>query len=424
MKIATAIKSVTVLFLLTLISACGAEEEKSDSIQMWIAPNVVQEAFWDSVISEWNSIDGNMKVEFTTIPASGSSEEAVMSALASGTEPDITTNIFSGFAAQLHDLDQLVDLSQLDGYEGLIQTRQMQNIIASWDYDGAKPVIPIYVNPVMYWWRSDLLAENGFDYIPTSYDDVYALSEKFTIPNQRYAVQVAAGKNWWDRWFDFIAFYYAQSDGAPYVSENQATYNNQAGVEVLDFIDHMFKNDWALYDFGASDPLSTGEAIGAVRGPWDLSRYEEQFPEVLKTIKIGPILTKSGEGEEKTPTFADSKGLVLFESSTVQAEAWEFINWVYSNPEFDLAWLEATSQPPARGDLTTNPIFSAYYETHPLAKNFAEYVEVAIPSSNITQTVELQRSMTQMIERIIFNQADTQEVADQSVEEMNGVLGE
>lgn len=401
----------------------AGEKEESVALTMWVAPNVTQETFWTSVINEWNSIPGNTPIEFTTVPATGSSEESIMSALTSGNEPDITTNIFSGFAAQLHGLDQLVDLSKLEGYSELIEQRQMQNIITSWDYDGEKPVFPIYINPVMFWWRTDLLKENGFDHTPTSYDEIYALSEKFSIPNEQYAIQLAAGKNWWHRWFDFIAYYNAESGGMQYIENNQATYNNEAGVEVLQFIDHMFTNKWAYYDFDASDSLTTGNVIGAVRGPWDISRYETQYPEILKSIKLGPIPTKNGESEKKTATFADSKGLVLFKTSKMQDDAWEFIRWVYSNPKFDLEWLKATSQPPARGDLTTNPIFSNYYKNHPLAKDISEYVDVAIPAAAITDTISVQRSMTQMMERIIFTDTDAKSSADISVQEVNKLLG-
>ncbi|WP_019615314.1 extracellular solute-binding protein [Psychromonas ossibalaenae] len=184
----------------------------------------------------------------------------------------------------------------------------------------------------------------------------------------------------------------------------------------------MFANKWASYDFGATDPLTTGKLIGAIQGPWNISRYELQYPEILKKIKLGPIPTKSATSDQKAATFADSKGLVLFKSSDLQDDAWKFINWVYSNPKFDLEWLKATSQPPARGDLISNPIFSDYFENNPLAKGFAEYVDVAIPSAVTSETVAVQRSMTQMLEQIIFTDKEVKSSVDKSVQEVNHLL--
>lgn len=99
MKIKLAVIAGITLFL----SGCEADENNQKSIKLWIAPNITQEVYWGEVVKEWNNIPGNRKVEFTTIPAAGSSEEAIMNALASGTEPDISTNIFIGFAKQLSE---------------------------------------------------------------------------------------------------------------------------------------------------------------------------------------------------------------------------------------------------------------------------------------------------------------------------------
>ncbi len=116
----------------------------------------------------------------------------------------ISQKYFTGFGSQLADLGQVVDLSTLDGYENLISTRQMTDIMDNWRYNGKNYILPIYMNPVLFWWRGDLLKEQGFSEVPKTYDEVYALSEKYTIPDKRYAIQATSGRNWWDRWFDLL----------------------------------------------------------------------------------------------------------------------------------------------------------------------------------------------------------------------------
>lgn len=120
------------------LSGCGPEEKDQTSIKMWIAPNVTQEVYWGEVVKEWNSNPANRKVEFTPIPAAGSSEEAIMKALASGTEPDISTNIFIGFAKQLSELKQLNDYAKMPGFQELVETRHMGKAMASWQFEGSK----------------------------------------------------------------------------------------------------------------------------------------------------------------------------------------------------------------------------------------------------------------------------------------------
>lgn len=135
-----------------------------------------------------------MPVEFTAIPAANSSEEAIMNALASGTEPDISTNIFIGFASQLVDVGQIEDLSRMPGFQETIQKRQMASLLSARELNGKQTVLPVYINPIVWWWRGDLLKQYGFDRVPVSYDELYALAKRRAADNHGYVIQLTAGK--------------------------------------------------------------------------------------------------------------------------------------------------------------------------------------------------------------------------------------
>ena len=427
MKYSTVAKLTASILLSFCISGCGPDDksEAQDSaktpIKMWVAPNENEEAFWNKMVTEWNKDATHTPVEFTTIPAANSSEEAIMNALASGTEPDISSNIFIGFASQLVDVGQIEDLSKMPGFEALVNSRQMTAILPAWKLNGQQNVLPIYINPIVWWWRGDLLKKYGFDHVPTRYDELYQLAERRAADNHGYVMQLTAGKNWWERWFDFIPLYYAQSGGKAYIADKKAEFNNAAGQAVLTFMGKVFENKWSSYDFtAADDPLATGLVLASARGPWDLARYRKQYPDILKTIQIGPMLTEGGVAHPHT--FGDSKGMVMFSSSKHKTQAWAFIQWVFGHAEHDRSWLELTGMPPARADLMTNPLFTQYFDQNPLEKSIASYVDVALPPVATTQTTEVQRSMTQMLERVIFNQDDPTKVLAQSQQEINALL--
>jgi multiple sugar transport system substrate-binding protein len=417
--------TASVLLALSL-SGCGPDENSEETsvktpIKMWVAPNENEEAFWNTMVKEWNKDPAHTPVEFTTIPAANSSEEAIMNALASGTEPDLSSNIFIGFASQLDEIGQTEDLSKMPGYDELIKNRQMTNILPAWKLNGKQTVLPIYVNPIVWWWRGDLLKQYGFDHVPTRYDELYQLAEKRAQDNHGYTIQLTAGKNWWERWFDLIPLYYAQSNGQSYIIDNKVQFNDPSGLSVLTFMGKVFNNKWSSYDFtSADDPLASGQVLASARGPWDLARYRKQYPEVLKSIQIGPMLTEKGTAHPHT--FGDSKGMVIFNSSKHKAEAWAFMQWVFSNAEHDRTWLELTGMPPARADLLSNPTFVSYFDKNPLEKGIASYVDVALPPVATTQTTEVQRSMTQMLEEVIFKNTDPVKALEQSSQEINTLL--
>ena len=426
MKTAMVAKLTASVLLALSLSGCGPDEKPEETsaktpIKMWVAPNENEEAFWNTMVKEWNKDPSHTPVEFTTIPAANSSEEAIMNALASGTEPDLSSNIFIGFASQLDEIGQIEDLSKMPGYDDLIKNRQMTNIVPAWKLNGKQTVLPIYVNPIVWWWRGDLLKQYGFDHVPTRYDELYQLAEKRAQDNNGYTIQLTAGKNWWERWFDLIPLYYAQSGGQSYLIDNKAQFNDPSGLAVLTFMGKVFNSKWSSYDFtSADDPLASGQVLASARGPWDLARYRKQYPEVLKSLQIGPMLTEKGTAHPHT--FGDSKGMVIFSSSKHKAEAWAFMQWVFNNAEHDRTWLELTEMPPARADLLSNPTFVSYFDKNPLEKEIASYVDVALPPVATTQTTEIQRSMTQMLEEVIFNNTDPVKALEQSTQEINTLL--
>ena len=426
MKTAMVAKLTASVLLALSLSGCGPDEKPEETsaktpIKMWVAPNENEEAFWNTMVKEWNKDPSHTPVEFTTIPAANSSEEAIMNALASGTEPDLSSNIFIGFASQLDEIGQTEDLSKMPGYDDLIKNRQMTNIVPAWKLNGKQTVLPIYVNPIVWWWRGDLLKQYGFDHVPTRYDELYQLAEKRAQDNNGYTIQLTAGKNWWERWFDLIPLYYAQSGGQSYLIDNKAQFNDPSGLAVLTFMGKVFNSKWSSYDFtSADDPLASGQVLASARGPWDLARYRKQYPEVLKSIQIGPMLTEKGTAHPHT--FGDSKGMVIFSSSKHKAEAWAFMQWVFNNAEHDRTWLELTGMPPARADLLSNPTFVSYFDKNPLEKEIASYVDVALPPVATTQTTEIQRSMTQMLEEVIFTNTDPVKALEQSTQEINTLL--
>jgi len=415
-------KRVLILSLVALLCVISFSVTK---LVFWTAPDPQQEVFWKELVAEYEQLHPEIDIEWSTIPAAGSSEEAILTAIASGRAPDVCTNIFSGFAAQLVEIDQLVEFDKLEGFDEVVEKRKMSNILEGWKIDGKNYVIPIYSNPILMWWRASLLKEAGFDTPPRTYSEIYEFSKKFVIPQERYSVQIIQGRNWWDRWFDFITYYYAASEGEPYIdtSKGRAIFNNEPGKEVATFIDTMFKNGWTAVEL-VSNPLYIGAIAGGLRGPWEISFAQTQFPEIINDIVITPPPVPDNYPKDKPIyTFADAKGLVILKSSKHQKEAWDFVKWLFTKEDFDVKWLEYTKMPPAREDLLDNEDFKDFWNENPLAAEYAKYVAYAVPPAPITQTVDVQDLMTfEFIEPLMYQKKDPQKALDDAVKAINKIL--
>ena len=402
-------------------------------IDFWTAPNPQQEAFWKEMVEIWNQNNPDAQIKWKVIPATGSSEESILTAIASGEGPDLCTNIFSGFAAQLIEADILVPWNEFDGYENLLEKRGMAEAIKGWEFDGNSYVIPIYSNPMLVWWRNDLLKEAGFDSPPRTYSEVIELGDKIAIPKERYAYSFLKGKNWWDRWFDYITHYYAAGNGAAYldVNKNKCLLNKAPGFgdraigyEVADFVAELFDKGYDALTM-IDNALFMGAVVGQINGPWTMPWAENTFPDVYPEhiVFSAPPVPDNYPEDMPIKTFADTKGMVLFNYAENKDKIWEFVKWVYSDPEHDKKWLELTNLPPVRDDLVTNELFAPIFEGNEGLKAYAEYVPYAVPPALTTYTVEIQDLMTQyLVEPLSLQKGTPEETVDKTVSEINREL--
>ena len=397
-------------------------EKDSDVLTLWIAPSDQQAQFWDQVVKDWNKSGLGMKVVYSTIQTAGSSEESILNSLVTNTNPDICDNIFAGFCAQLAELNIIQELNNFEGYEQLIKDRKMEHIMRGWQKGGKNYVFPMYSNPVMYWWRGDKLKENGWNSPPVTYSELTKLAKKITIPNRQYAIKLFVGRMWWDRWSDYLAYYYAASDGKPYIEDDKAVFNNKYSVEVLDFYNSFFKNNWSMIDTSISTAFWEGKIFAEIHGPWDIPFAQQNYPDVLKNVIISPIPVPDNHKGPKY-TLADTKGLIIFKTCKHPEEAWKFMKWLFSQEKYSLLWLEKTAMPAARGDLLTNPKFKEYYEKNPLSKAYAEYVGTAMPPALITNTIDVQQAMTNYImEPLMYKTSTVKKALDKATKKVDEIL--
>lgn len=395
------------LLAAAMLFAGGAQEgeaagEGPEALELsfWAAPNPTQEAFWNEMANRYTENNPNVSIEVSAIPESPTSEAGIQTAIAGGTAPTASENIFIGFGGELVRSDAVVALDELEGWDAIIEGRNMQQTIENWQFgDGHYYILPIYVNAMLFAWRLDILSELGYDAPTRAYSAIYEMGNalKEQMPDTFVWARNALTTNtWWERWFDFFILYYAASDGQPLIQGDEITADDDAAIAVLEFLGTLAEKDMVLTQ-ESQNPFETGLSVMTQLGPWTFPSWEEQFPELelnenfALTQPPAPADMVSGD----TKTFADAKGLVIYAqaSDTDQQGIWQFIRWVYSDAENDLKWLEDTSLPPARDDLATNQTFQAFFDENPELVPYAENIKNAVPPISHPEFTEIQRAL-------------------------------
>jgi multiple sugar transport system substrate-binding protein len=398
--------------------------------EFWAATNPTQQAFWKKMAEAYMKENKNVKIKVTPMPESPTSEAGIQSAIASGKAPAVSENISRGFAAQLAASRAIVPLDEFEGFDELINKRQMKKTISSWKFaDNHQYVLPIYSNAMLFGWRIDILKELGYDAPPKTYSEVIEVGKKLKekYPDKFLWARGALVKPiWFERWFDFFMLYNAASNGNNFIKGNKFIADDEAGVKTLQFFNDLSKNK-LLLTREATDPFETGTSIMAELGPWTFPYWAEKFPEMkfneTYVLSLPPV--PDGVDPASSKTFADTKGLVIYASASKEQQqaAFDFIKWVFSDAKNDLAWFRQTNLPPARDDLSTNEAFASYLEENPQLKQYAENIPNAIPPVDNEKTVEIQELIgKEALNPVVKGQKDPKTAWKDMKKAVNGVL--
>ncbi len=176
-------------------------------------------------------------------------------------------------------------------------------------------------------------------------------------------------------------------------------------------------------------PFEVGNSIWSEFGPWTFPNWRENFPELqlgeTYVLASSPVPDDAPEGEP-VYTFADAKGLVIYSQAPEDARqaAWEFVQWVYSSPENDLAWFETTNLPPTRDDVSSNEVFAGFLGDNPALVQYAEAIPYAVPPIINQNFSDIQTALSEQGLTPAVNGDKTPEQAwEDAKAAMQGLLG-
>lgn len=367
-------------------------------VTFWSAPNPSQEVFWRRMAEAYMVEHPGVKITVSPIPETPTSEAGILAAIAGGVAPTASENIFIGFGDELMRSKAIVPWNSFPGWADLLKTRSMEETMKSWVFpDGNYYIIPMYVNAMLVAWRIDILRTLGYDRPPRTYGEVLQVGErlKAAYPDKfvwlRSELEVPT---WWQRWFDFFVFYNAASAGQALITGNTITADDKAALEVLRFF-KILKDKKLLITEPLATGFEAGKTIMTVLGPWTFPWWRENYPELVygETFILSPPPVPDWYPvDAPVYTFADAKGIVTYAQATPEQRQamWDFLRWVFSNPEHDLVWIQVTGMLPARDDVGANPLFTDYIkEKEPALLAYAASIPYAIPPFVHHQYVEI-----------------------------------
>jgi len=375
---------MALVWLLLLILGCGESNRGNlarltdDIVRLtyWPSSNQQEIDLAEELVKKWNDAHSNIQVKMQPIPASQSSEEVLLAAIAGGTTPDVCSNIWPGAMSEFTQAGGLVRLDHFADFDSVMLERVPKDLLETFrSPDGHFYQIPWKTNPIMMVYNIEIFKRAGIDHPPRTYSEYLDDARKITrdINGDGQIDQWMGYRDirpiWWQRLFDYYPFYIAASGGKTLIHGSQVIFENRYSDEVFRFFEDCFMKGYFPITTFQGDAFLGRKLATQFTGPWIIS-YIEKNKVGEFNYDFAPIPVPNGFIGQ-VYTYGDFKNIAIFSTTRHPRESWEFARYLIS-VENDLRLLELCSQIPIRKDLLTNPLFAGYFKNNPKMLRFAE----------------------------------------------------
>lgn len=373
---------VTVLALVAVTGAgCAGRTADGDATLLyWSANNPYEQELARLVVAEWNAAHPDLPVHHQPVPEGQSSEEVILAAIVGRTTPDIYSNVWPGDVEFYVRANALVRLDRFPDAERVLADRCVPSILEqSRSRDGGLYQVPWKTNPIMMIYNVKMFREVGLDRPPRTYSEYLQAAERIQRSSGSNGLRRWVGfrdirLDWWQRFFDFYAFYLAASGGKTLVSRDSVLFENEAAVRVFRFFRTMYENQYFPMQKGnlSGDLFLKGRIASRFTGPWEIAHAEKFKPEGFE-YDFAPLPVPD-DHEGPAYTYGDPKNIVIFSTCKRPQAAWEFVKFLISRKN-DLRLLKMATQLPLRKNLLSDSLFQTYFAANPKMIPFARQAQ-------------------------------------------------
>jgi len=399
------------------------------TITFWPSSNPQEIEFAKIIVARWNKENPDIQVKMEPLPASRSTEEVLLAAIAAGTTPDVCANIYPGAITQYIAGKGLYPHDELPGFYDFVYDRSPKEIVDAFTYrDGHVYQIPWKANPVMVAYNVNLLRENGIDPRSLStYSGFLKAAEKLAKDTDgdgridQWLYAPSTDVTWWQRFFDFYTLYIAASGGRTLIEGDKVAFNDSGGVAAMGFLQELFRRGYAPKSTFPGDVFLQEKIATYITGPFAIPFWESMKPKGFEYDFV-PLPVPDFYTGKEVWTYSDPKNIGIFQTTRHPEEAWEFVKFLLS-PENDAMFLAMTSQIPFRKNLDKVEGFASIARSQPYLPRFMVQSRYTQGADNVKPLVEIYDAIAQEYQYCaVLGQETPEEAMEIAEERVNEIL--
>lgn len=381
------------MLLLGLVTSCAAAAPVE--ITVWAMGAEAQKI--GEMTAKFEQLNPDIRVKVQAIPWSAAYDK-IITAVAGGTGPDVaqmgtTWMAEFGSIGVFEELSDYIAKSEVINKEDFFAGSYETCVVGGKVYG-----VPWYVDTRVLFYRTDLLAEKGFDGPPQTWDELRAVAEALAKDGNGYGMALST-----NNYQEFMPFVW--QNGGRILNENgRPAVTEPEFVEAIDFYSKLFHDNIAPIDSGGTDlfqEFAKGTMPMYFSGAWMINLTREQTPEIEGKWSVALCPKK-----ETRTSFVGGCNFVIFRDSKKKDAAWRFIEFMsdYNN---QVEWFKISGCLPAvkkawdAEELAGNPLMVV----------FRQQLDDCRAPENVPQWAQIEAAIQRRVQEACYGTKTAMEAA-------------
>ncbi|MCT4543758.1 MAG: ABC transporter substrate-binding protein [Vallitalea sp.] len=384
------------------------DSKEKVTVEFWHGYTAEKTEVLNEMIANYEKQNPGVKINAKFVATGEEMLQKVQTALLSGQEPNMLWG-YPTWTGVLESSGKLVDMGAIIDDE--LRNDMPKGLLEAGKYNGKIYSVPIEAGTLYLIYNKDMFAEAGIENPPTTWDELYETSKKLSN-GERFGVWLPIAPNERTTW-TFETFLWQNGQDVLNEEGNSIGFNNEKGLEALEFYTKMIKDGYAPTAVG-QDPFIDKQVamVYATQGAANayINKYE---------MNVGVAMLP---GKDKLATGLGSNHYFMFKSDDkVQQETLKFIKFMTTG-ENHAEWAIRAGYLPVSNSARESDKYKTFGEENPHMIEAAKALTYGIARPPIEEYPKLSTAISETIEKMAIGNMTVEEGMKQIADEANKIF--
>ncbi|KNE22342.1 sugar ABC transporter substrate-binding protein [Virgibacillus pantothenticus] len=400
---------------LLVLSACGNDKaskkdsgSSDDTITVWAMGE--EGKLLKQLTEKFEKENEGIKVDVQAIPWD-SAHDKLLTAVASGNGPDIL-QLGTTWVPEFAEAGALLDLTEyMEEHPEFAPENYFDGAAEIMQFDDQIVGIPWYVDTRVLYYRTDLLAEVGYDKAPETWEELQDAAKKLADRGEdQYGLDI-------DQNDQITPFIFAWQNGYDAnLKENKLNFDTPEFIGAMEYYTSFFKEGSSQVEQGEDiiQAFANGKKPMFFSGPWMVNILNEQAPDAEGKWSVAVM-----PGKETKASSMGGATLSIFHNSENVDNALKFLSYM-NETETQLEWLDISNTLPSKPESWENPKL----QDDPMYSVFGEQLKESKAGLQTEQFERIAQELLSSLERVNAGGADLKAEMEQFNKTAQDLLAE